>query len=39
VAAEELDYEEIVKEFEEEIFVLEEFQEPSVTDTADLAPS
>jgi hypothetical protein len=39
VAAEEPDYEEIIKEYEEEIFVPEEFQEPSVTDTADLAPA
>jgi hypothetical protein len=26
-------------EYEEEIFMLEEFQEPSVTDTTDLAPA
>jgi hypothetical protein len=39
VAAEEPDYEEIVEEYKEEIFVLEEFQEPSVTDTADLVPA
>jgi hypothetical protein len=37
VAAEEPDYEEVIEEYEEEIFVSEEFQEPSVTDTADLA--
>jgi hypothetical protein len=39
VATEESDYEEIVKEYEEEIFMPEEFQEPSMTDTADLAPA
>jgi hypothetical protein len=39
VAAEEQDYEEIVKEYEEEIFVPEEFQELPVTDTSDLAPA
>jgi hypothetical protein len=38
VAAEEQDYEEIVVEYEE-IFVPEEFQEPPVTDTSDLAPA
>jgi uncharacterized membrane protein (DUF106 family) len=37
VVAEEQDYEEIIEEYEEEIFVLEEFQEPPVTDTSDLA--
>jgi hypothetical protein len=39
VAAEEQDYEEIIKEYEEEIFMLEEFQEPPVTDTSNLAPA
>jgi hypothetical protein len=39
VAAEEQDYEEIVEEYEEEIFMPEEFQEPPVTDTTDLAPA
>jgi hypothetical protein len=39
VAAEEPDYEEVVEEYEEEIFVPGEFQEPLVTDTADLAPA
>jgi hypothetical protein len=38
VAAEEQDYEEIVEEYEEEIFVPEEFQEPPGTDTSDIAP-
>jgi hypothetical protein len=37
--AEEQDYEEIVEEYEEEIFVPEKFQEPPVTDTSDLAPA
>jgi hypothetical protein len=39
VAAEEQDYEEVIKEYEVEIFVLEEFQEPPVTDTSDFAPA
>jgi hypothetical protein len=39
VATEEQDYEEIVEEYEEEIFMPEEFQEPPVTDTTDLAPA
>jgi hypothetical protein len=30
-------YEEIVEEYEEEIFMLEKFQEPPVTDTTDPA--
>jgi hypothetical protein len=33
------EYEEIVEEYKEEIFVPEEFQELHVTDTADLAPA
>jgi hypothetical protein len=37
VAAEEQDYEEIIEEYEEEIFVPKEFQEPPVTDTSYLA--
>jgi hypothetical protein len=39
VPTEEQDYEEVIEEYEEEIFVLEEFQEPPVTDTSDLAPA
>jgi hypothetical protein len=39
VAAEEQNYEEAIEEYEEEIFVPEEFQEPLVTDTSDLAPA
>jgi hypothetical protein len=35
VAAEE----DILEEYEEEVFVPEEFQEPPVTDTSDLAPA
>jgi hypothetical protein len=38
VAAEEPDYEEIIKEYEE-IFVPEEFQEPPVTDATNFAPA
>jgi hypothetical protein len=34
VAVEEPDYEEVIEEYEEEIFVTEEFQEPSATDFA-----
>jgi adenine specific DNA methylase Mod len=34
-----LEYEEIVEEYEEEIFVPEEFLESSVTDTTDAAPA
>jgi hypothetical protein len=37
VAAEEQDYEEVIEEYEEEIFVPKEFQEPPVTDTSDFA--
>jgi hypothetical protein len=32
------EYQEIVEEYEEEIFMPEEFQEPPVTDTTDTAP-
>jgi hypothetical protein len=39
VATEEQDYEEVIEEYEEEIFVLEEFQEPPATDTSDFAPA
>jgi hypothetical protein len=39
VTAEEQDYEEIVEEYEEEVFVPEEFQEPPVTDATNLAPA
>jgi hypothetical protein len=33
------EYEEIVEEYKEEIFVSEEFQEPPVTDATDPAPA
>jgi len=33
------EYEEIIEEYEEEIFVPEEFQEPPATDTSDFAPA
>jgi adenine specific DNA methylase Mod len=33
------EYEEIVEEYEEEIFVSEEFLEPPVTDTTNTAPT
>jgi hypothetical protein len=39
VAAEEHDYEEVIEEYKEEIFIPEEFQEPPVTDTFDFAPA
>jgi hypothetical protein len=39
VATDEQDYEELVEEYKEEIFVPEEFQEPLVTDSSDLAPA
>jgi hypothetical protein len=39
VAVKEQDYEEVIEEYEEEIFVPEEFQEPPVTDTFDFAPA
>jgi hypothetical protein len=39
VAVEEQDYEEVIEEYEEEIFMPEEFQEPPVTDTTDFAPA
>jgi hypothetical protein len=39
VAAEEQDYEDVIEEYEEEIFVPEEFQEPPVTDTSDFVPT
>jgi hypothetical protein len=39
VAAEEQDYKEVIEEYKEEIFVLEEFQEPPTTDTSDFAPA
>jgi hypothetical protein len=35
VAAEEQDYEEVIEEYEEEIFVPEEFQEPPAASTSD----
>jgi hypothetical protein len=37
--ADDQEYEEIIEEYEEEIFVPEEFQEPPVTDATDLAPA
>jgi hypothetical protein len=37
--ADDQEYEEIIEKYEEEIFVPEEFQEPPVTDTTDLAPA
>jgi hypothetical protein len=37
--ADDQEYEEIIEGYEEEIFVLEEFQEPPMTDTTDLAPA
>jgi hypothetical protein len=37
VATEEQDYEKVIEEYEEEIFVPEEFQEPPATDTSDFA--
>jgi hypothetical protein len=39
MAVEEQDYEEVIEEYEEEIFVPEEFQEPPVSDTSNLAPA
>jgi hypothetical protein len=39
VAVEEQDYEEVIEEYEEEIFIPEEFQEPPATDTSDCAPA
>jgi hypothetical protein len=39
VAVEEQDYKEVMEEYEEEIFVPEEFQEPPTTDTSDFAPA
>jgi hypothetical protein len=39
VAVEGQDYEEVIKEYKEEIFIPEEFQEPPVTDTSDFAPT
>jgi hypothetical protein len=37
--ADDQEYEEIIEEYEEEIFMPEEFQEPPVTDTTDTAPA
>jgi hypothetical protein len=39
VSVDDQEYEEIVEEYEEEIFVSKEFPEPPVTDTADAAPA
>jgi hypothetical protein len=38
VTADDQEYEEIIEEYKEEIFVPEEFQEPPVTDSTNLAP-
>jgi hypothetical protein len=39
VAVEEQDYEKVIEEYEEEIFVPEKFQEPPATDASDFAPA
>jgi len=39
VTVDDQEYEEIIEEYDEEIFVPEEFQEPPVTDTIDTAPA
>jgi hypothetical protein len=39
VTAKEPDYEEVIEEYEEEIFIPEKFQEPPATDTFDCAPA
>jgi hypothetical protein len=39
VTVDDQEYEEIIKEYEEEIFMPEEFQELPVTDTTDTAPA
>jgi hypothetical protein len=39
MATEEQDYEEVIEEYEEEIFVHQEFQEPPATDTSDFVPA
>jgi hypothetical protein len=39
VVAEEQDFVEVIEEYEEEIFVPKEFQEPPATDTSDFAPA
>jgi hypothetical protein len=39
VAIDNQEYEEIVEEYEEEILVPKEFQEPPVADTTDIAPT
>ena len=39
VTVDDQEYEEIIEEYDEEIFVPEEFQEPPVTDTTDAAPA
>jgi hypothetical protein len=33
------EYDEVIKEYEEELLIQEEFLEPPVTDTADTAPA
>jgi hypothetical protein len=39
VTTAEQEYDEVIKEYEEEVLVQEEFSEPPVTDTADTAPA
>jgi hypothetical protein len=39
VTVDDPEYEEIVEEYEEEIFMPEEFPEPPMTDTTDAAPA
>jgi hypothetical protein len=39
VTAGEQEYDEVIKEYEEEVLVREEFLEPPVTDTTDTAPA
>jgi hypothetical protein len=39
VTPDDQEYEEIVKEYEEEVLIQEEFSEPPMTDTADTAPA
>jgi hypothetical protein len=39
VPTKEQDYEEVIEEYEEEIFVPEEFQGPPATDTSDFVPA
>jgi hypothetical protein len=39
MTVDDLEYEEIIKEYEEDIFMPEEFPEPPMTDTIDTAPT